>query len=326
MAPVNRGSEILLRWKKTANIEAAVAGAYQSLNFYNENAQPGEGLEDDDMLGGSDRHNGIDPTQQAESLPNPTFSMQVPLDLNQIGVYLGLMFGWPTTEDADDPVFEHVFTSGLAAPGLAHFEIPTTTNLVKFASSQCVQSMTIPVAPTGGFRKVDLTLLGRSVHRNTAAVSTSVVAAPAEARIPGYGGIVKIDGVEFDNVLDGQLVLSNGAIAERYAKNTKWMSAVEVGKGSATFNPRIRTRTDIATVLNKFDGVTPFTLEYVLALSADLSLSFYFPNAVAPKVMPSGNQGVGMMDIQPNIMCSQKKGGSPAPMCTVTLRNAVEAY
>jgi hypothetical protein len=322
MPPIIRGSEIQFRHKKvTAVEETASGGAYQTFHAYTENFQPGEGLINDDELGGA-RHNLVDPTKQAPDLPNPTGSMTVALDRNQIGWWLTSLLGAPVTDDADDPVFEHVWTSGKTAPVLYTIEMPMASDLFRIADAACVSAMSLNLADQGGFRTVDLTFMPRSVRRRTTTLSASLVAAPARDKAEGWNGVAKINGVAFGNIIGGQVNISNGAFMERYFDDSQWPSAVEIGQPSFMATPEIRVRSDAATMLNLFDGVTPFALELLFRATDDRLIKFEAPNVVAPKVLPA-SQGVGGMSVSPSFMASQT---SSAPMLTVTARNAVAAY
>ena len=322
MAPIVRGSEVQYRFKKVTAVEETPSGGdYQSFHAYSETFQPGEGLVDDDELGGA-RHNAIDPTQQVSDLPNPSGGMQVALDLNQIGFWLTSMWGAPTTDNADDPVYEHVWESGGDTPELVTIEVPFASAFVKAVDAHCVSQMNINFAPEGGIRRVDMTMVGRSVRRLAAALSATTTAAPARDKMSGWAGLVKINGTNFGNVLGGQVQMGNGAFAERYLNDTEWPSGIEIGRPSFQATPQIRVRSDAAGMLDLFDGVTPFTFELLFQKTADKLLRFYCPNVVAPKVLPSAAQ-IGGLDVSPTFMASQTDA---APMLTVTARNAVAAY
>lgn len=322
MAPVIRGAEAQARHKRTNSIEAASGGTgWLDFHFYTANFQPGENLIDDDELGGT-RHNLVDPTQQVKDLPNPSGSMQVAADRNQLGFWLSSLWGPPTTDATDDPVFEHVWTSGITAPGLVHIELPLAATLVNMADSQAVSQMVLGLGDEGGFRKADLTFVGRSVRRLGSAVASSPTAAPARDKLAATAGVVKINGSNFANILGGSMTMSNGAFFERYMDDSQWPSAVEIGRPSFQMAPQLRIRSDAATMLALFDGVTPFTLEVLYQTSADQLLKFYAPQVVAPPVLPTPN-GVGVMDVSPTFMASQT---ASAPMLTTTIRNTIADY
>lgn len=323
MAPIIRGSELSARFKEVATVaETGSGSAWQSFNFYTENFQPGHGLVDDDELGG-DRHNLVDPTQQAPDLPNPTGQMSVPFDISQIGWWLSAMWGAPTTDDADDPVFQHVFKSGGTSVKLKSLELPVASNIFRIVDAMAVSQMQIALADEGGYRKVDLTTIQRSIRRVDARLSASAVAVPTpRVKLAGWKGKIQVDSVDFGNVLGGNVTMSNGAFMERYMDDSEWPSAVEIGRPSFQAQPQIRIRSDAKGMLDKFDGVTPFNLKLIYQISADSLIKFECPNVVAPKVLMA-SQGVGGMDVTPTFMASQT---AAADMLTITLRNAIESY
>lgn len=324
MAPIVRGSEAACRVKTASGIEQATgATLWQSLNFYSETFQPGQSIVNDDELGGS-RDNGIDPVQGALGLANPQGSMQVPLDRNQIAFWLNMMWGAPTTVGASAP-YTHTWKSGVAAPQLKHIELPYGAAFVKMADSQAVKTMSINLADEDGFKKADLTFVGRSVRNLASAISSSPTAAPARDKIKGTAGLIKINGTNFGNVLGGTMNIDNGAFFERYLDDSDWPGAVEMGMPSMSCTPEIRIRTDALTMLNTFDGATPFTFELLYQLSVSVSLSFKSDNVIAPPVSPNPS-GAGPMSVTPQFQMSQKVTATTKPMLTVALINSTASY
>jgi hypothetical protein len=321
MAPIVRGSEARFRHKKTAAIEAAVSSAsWNSLHFYTEDFDSGEGLVDDDELGG-DRHNLVDPTQPASALPSPTGGLSVPFDLNQVGHWLASMWGAATVTGSGP--YSHVWTSASLAPGLVHLELPFTTGKFKAVDSHAVSQIGCNLQDEDGFRVLTLGMVGRSVRMLPTTVSSSQVAPPARAKVPASKGLLKINGVNFGNVLGGSWTMASAAFSERYMDDSEWPGAVEIGRPSFNCTPEVRYRSDFDHSL--FDGLTPFALELLYQLTADLFLKIEVAQAVAPKVVPKAN-GVGAMSISPAIMGFQKVTTTTAPQLTITLRNGIASY
>lgn len=324
MAPIIRGNEVDIRVKTAATIAAASGGTgWQSLNMYTENFQPGQGLVNDDELGGS-RNNLVDPVPKALALPSPSGSMQIPLDRNQLAFWLSSMFGPPVTTGASNP-YTHTWTTAQTTPRMLHIEMPFAAAWLKMADAQVVSQMAIDLADIDGYRKADLTFLGRSVRKIAAAVSASPAAAPARDKIAGGKGVIKINGTQFDNILGGQFTIGNGAFNERYLDDSDWPGAVEIGQPTVSCTPEIRVRNDQSAMLDLFDGVTPFTFELLYQVSASQLLRFYCPWMIAPPVQPSAN-GIGAMSVSPQMEGAQKTTATSAPMCTISLLNATASY
>lgn len=323
MAPVVRGSELSGLSKIVTTLqETPTGGAYRYHYYYQENFQPGEGLVDDILIGGP-RHNLVDPTKQAPDLPAPTGTDQRPFCINGIGDLLAMMWGAPVTDDAGDPVFEHVFTSGGTTFQARTLEFPGIgTNVVKIVDYAGVSQMSLAMAKEGGFKKIDATYMMRSVRRVTAPLHASTAAARVLAQAPAYKGLCKINSVNFGNILGGSITMANGMLFERYMDDTKWPSAVEIGTPSFSASPEIRFRSDGKAVLDLFDATTPFALELLWQLSADSLVKIECPNVIAQPVLPAG-AGPGMMSVTPNFMAYQTEDD---PMLKITLRNAVESY
>lgn len=324
MADIVRGSEVAYNIKTASGVAAASGSTgWQALHAYSDSFQPGEGLVDDDELGGT-RHNNVDPTLQARGLPNPTGGMQVPFDLSQLPFWLAAEWGAPVTTGAS-PNYTHTFSSGGGTPVLRHIETPFGADFWKIADAFTVSQMAIDLADIDGYRKIDLTMLGRSVRRLTSALAVSPAAAPVRAKVTGAIGVLKIDDVLLGNVLGGRATMSNGAFMERYFDDSEWPGAVEIGRPSFELVPEIRIRKDANAILTKFDGVTPFKAELLYEINANLSLSVVCMQATAPAVLPNSG-GVGTMSVSPQIRGAQKTTTTTAPMLSIVVKNQVAAY
>lgn len=323
MAPIIRPTERTFNTKKTTSIEQATgSSSWQARHALELTLEPGTNLVDENEMGGV-RHNPVDPTQQVLGLPNPSWSSNIVLCLAEIGFWLRSLAGNCTTDEADDPVFEHVFTSGGQQPGLFHIENQLASGLFTFGDSLAVTQMTFNFADEDGSRKVGITGIGRSVRSPVnAAVSSSPAAAPTRAKVSGGKGLLKVGGVNLGNIVGGNAVIANGAYTERYFDDSAWPGAVECGVPSFVASPEIRVRSDAYSLLSTFDGVTPFTAEILFQLSADLLLKFELPQVVANPVTPKPS-GTNAMSVTPTLMASQT---ASAPMWTATLRNGVASY
>lgn len=319
-SPIIRGAEVSVRLVKVTDVvETPGSQTMQALHMYSETVTPGEGTVEDEELG-SDQHNKIDPSSFAPALPNPSGGISVPLDLAQFGHWLRSMFGAPTTTGSA-PDYTHVFNSGGNQPGLVTLEFPTG-NLFRVFDACCPSQMSMDLAPVDGFRKVDFTLVGRSVRRPSATLSSTITAAPTRDKVLGHIGVVKINDVQVGNILGGNFQVATNAFMERYTADTKWPSAVEIGRPSLQCTPQLRVRQDIASTLALFDGVTPFKLEILFQKSATRSLSLVCNRVTAEPVLPQSN-GLGPMEITPTFKGAQT---GAAPMLIATLKNAVATY
>lgn len=323
MAPIIRPIERTFNVKKTSSIEQATgSSSWQALHALELTLEPGTNLVPENEMGGT-RFNPVDPTQQVEGLPNPSWSGNLVLCLAEIGWWLRSLAGDVATEDAVAPVYEHVFTSGGLAPGLLHIENRLASGLFTFGDSLAVSQMTFNFADEDGSRKVGFNGIGRSIRSPVnAAISSSPTAAPTRAKVPGGKGLLKVGGVNLGNIVGGSMALSNGAYTERYFDDSKWPGAVEVGEPTVQLAPEIRVRSDAYSLLASFDGLTPFTVEVLFQMTADLLLKFEFPQVIANPVTPKPS-GANAMSVTPQFMASQTDA---APMWTATLRNGVAAY
>ena len=319
MTRVLRGTEGQARFVSQASVAALGAGGtFQAFRFYSESFQPGQGLVEDEELGGG-RNNLYDPTQQAPDLANPSGGMSVALDLQEIGYWLTSMLGAPDTTGSDP--YTHVWTSAVSAPQLFGLELPIAGEIFRIVDAMAVSGMSINLGDEAGYRRVQLDTIQRSVRNLGSALSASVTDVVAREKLTGTAGVLKVNGTNFGNVLGGQMSFGNGAYSERYMDNSEFISAIETGVPSFSLSPQIRVRSGALSMLNMFDGKTPFSAELVFAKGSH-SLSFLAPNVIAPAVSP-GVAGPGGLDVSPQFMASQTDS---APMVTVTLVNDVASY
>lgn len=327
MASPPRGIEVTMNYKKAASFaEASGSSGFTKLPYYSEGFRSGNNVTEDPEIGGT-RYNLGDPLQGIKTRPSPTGALDVAADLNHLGIYLQLMMGDPVTEDADDPVFEHEFESGKDSIGLGHFEFGFGTNLYKIADAFTVSQLTMDLADNDGYRRIQAQLAGRSVRFPVPALAVTPADMPPRAKLlatvgklqigPNFGALV-----DLGNVLGGQLTLANGAYTENYLDDTPWAGAVLPGAWTGQLTPELRFTRDQLSLLSSFDGETPFVGRLIMQKSADLRVQWDFGNIVANSVEPVVG-GTGTMSVQPTFMLSQS---ATAPMCKVTLRNAVEAY
>lgn len=327
MARNPRGIETEICMKPTATFAAASGGTgWKNLNIYSEAFDPGEGVVDDPELGG-DRNNISDPLQGMPTRPQPTGNLDVALDLNQIGYILSLLLGQPVTEDEDDPVFEHVWTSGALVPGLAHFQMKQATGIFKMADAFTASQITMNLGDEDGYRRLQVPMIGRSVRVLNAGVASSPAAAPTRQKLKAVVGKIQTGAnlgalTDLGNVLGGSFQIGNGAFTENYLDDSPWAGGIEIGNFACSVNPQIRFSDAHYALINSWDGETPFAVRLLFQKSADLSLQIDLPNVVANRAVPKA-AGVGMMDMTPVFMASQTASD---PMCTITVRNQVASY
>lgn len=327
MARNPRGIETQISMKPTTTFGVAAGGTgWKKLNIYAEGFDPGEGVVDDPELGG-DRNNLTDPLQGTPTRPQPSGSLDVALDLNQIGYILSLLCGQPVTDDTDDPVFEHVWTSGQLEPGLAHFEIQQAAAFFKMGDAWTASQISMNLGDEDGYRRVQATMMGRSVRVLNAGVAVSPAAVPVRQKLRAVVGKIQTGATlgaltDLGNVLGGNFTFGNGAFTENYFDDSQWSGSVQIGNYSCSVNPQIRFSDAHYALVNSWDSTTPFAVRMIFEKSADLRMQIDMPNVIANRVLPKA-AGVDMMDMSPVFMASQT---ASAPMCTITIRNQVESY
>lgn len=321
-----RGKRLVMTGALQADFEtpADAAGAI-ALPYYSESFTPGEGLEQDPEIR-SDVHNERDATDPAPTLPAPTGSTDVAMDINALLFWLRLFLGAPVTTGASAP-YTHVFTSGASELPSGTLEVPMGEDRFKAMIGVKGNTFGFNFDKEAGFKRLQLGLVAREVRQIKAPDAALFDgAAPVQwprAKAPGTLATIAFNGVVAGRVVGGGYQYNNNLTPEYFADGSRFPSDYEPGDTAIEITPRIRLDRNAAAngVMDLFQGQggTPFACSLTLPLAAGLSLTLTHPRCFGER--PSqAVAGPGAVEFQGRILAAQS---ASAPALTATLVNAI---
>lgn len=322
-----RGKLLVMSGAFQTDLETPASTDSYKLPYYDESFQPGEGLETDDEIR-ADVNNERDTTEPAPTLPNPSGSTNVCLDMNSVTFWLKMLLGDPVTTGAGAP-YSHVFKSGAGVLPFATLEVPMGEERWKAFIAAHLNTFGFSFDKEAGYKRLALGFVGREVRQITGAAAslfegdapTILPRAKASAALATFA----IGGVTVGRCMGGGFQYSNNLTPENFADGTRFPSDFFAGNASAELTPRIRLDQTAAAnaVLDNFAGAegAAFACSVTVPISAALSLTLALPNCHGEKISPVVG-GPGAVEFQGRIVASQTSG---APMMTATLVNAVAA-
>lgn len=320
-----RGKQLVMSGAFQDDFETPADAGVIQLPYYDESFQPGEGLEADDEIR-PDVHNDRDTTDPAPTLPNPTGSMSVAMDLNSLAFWMKLLFGAPVTTGASNP-WTHTFTSGADELPSATLELPMGQNRWKSIIGAKLNTFGFSFDKEAGYKRAQLGFMAREVRQITgvgnALFDSLVPTVWPRAKAPGTLATFAIGGVTVGRCMGGGFQYQNNLSPENFADGSRYPADYFPGVASAELTPRIRLDKSAAAnaVLANFAGSegAPFECSVSLPLAAGRSLLLSMPNCRAEPVSPVVS-GSGPVEFQGRIVASQT---SLAPALTATLVNGV---
>lgn len=328
--PRGRGTLLNLKSQVDFATPASGAGAVQ-LNVYQRTFNKKRPLEDDDVTGQVGFANPTDDRPAEPGLEDADGSLQVPLDLHQIGYWLTMALGLEATPEeveggAPAGTFDHTWTSGGSGLPIVMLEGQNAPGQHEKMVAGLLQDITFPIGPEKGYAKLPITLVGRQVSDPYVnSVFTAPTVAPLAKRVPNSRGLIAIGGSAVGRVTRGTLKLSNTIEMDRYAGDNLQSDAF-LAKISAELNLTARYTTDAIRALGAtgVDGVLPDPHEIVLtwAIGPYVKLVLTLPAVrFEPVSAPITNGGTITVDLK-----GRAEVGASAPLLTAVLTNLTSAY
>jgi Phage tail tube protein len=243
--------------------------------------KPNRPLVDDDVIGAG-YANSVDSRPAAPSVSDPTVSLSVPLDIGQIGWWLGGALG--RVSASGSTVKTHVFTTGNEV-------LPTMSLEQEFAAASqyagaggvTIKSLKFNFGPGPGYQQVDIeAMAGTYIEPYNATAMGSPTVETLVARAAKSVGSVSLGGTQAGDIISGDVTVSNDLAGERYLGDGADVSQIAIDGGvSVAVNVSARFRTDtLRTLGNVGAGVVPpvgnVSINYVVG--ANLTLTLFMPN------------------------------------------------
>ncbi len=293
---------------------------YRSFNYYKSSLREVAPPVADDIIGG-DMQNFRDARPVSFDLSTHDGDLDLPLCLNQIGDWLKLLLGAPSTSNVSAN-YTHVFTSGAAT-------LPTRTVELKLGASDFRQhigctakSLKFTAKDDKGFQRLQLALIGAGENLLSATASSPAAStARTLDQIKATGATVKLDSVQVGKLVEIDWTYATGAQAERYVDGSARVSEISL-PDTATINGNLKIRYTSQTLDAQALAETASTLEVIFSKGANNSLSLLMPQI---KLGRAGAQIDGPGGIEQTFPFTASQTGAAA-MLTATLKNQITAY
>lgn len=274
-------------------------------------------LLDSPVIGISPGRDAADPFYDAVTVDG---TLQIPLDLTDIGFWLHKLFGDPATTGSSD--YTHVFKSGssTALPSFsAEVGYPDVPNFVLMTGCKA-GSLSIAAAPTGR-PTASIGILAQDATRSGSSVDSSPTLASNYEQFNNFQATISREGSALGYVTAVNLNFTNNleAIRDIGSGNNIKEALEQDTQVSGTLGLRLSDD----TLLDDSEGTTPIELDLLFQISATKSVEFTIPRAFLPrrKAVVQGRAGV---DVTFDFRGSYDT--SAAAAFVVTLKNQTASY
>jgi hypothetical protein len=291
----------------------APASGYKLMPFAQFDLGASQPLIENELLGF-----GRDPLAPIKDAITADGSVTIPLDVENLGMWLKGAFGAPTTTGTTPKT--HTFQSGgvslpsmsieLGLPEVPHYAMSTGVMVDKLSWTMQRSGLL-----TG---KVDLVAQGEAVAAVTGAGTPTSMTLQ---RFGHFNGSITRDGSALANIVSAEIAYANNLDRVETIRADGKIDGADPSIASLTgsFTARFADQ----TLLNQAIAGTPCELIFAHSLGANASFTFtahavYLPR---PKIAVPGPGG-----IQATFDWQAAKATSPARMCTAVLVNTVAAY
>lgn len=313
--PTALGARVALAQAFETTYGTAPATGYRRLSFTRANYGAEQPLIESNQLG-----LGRDPAAPMQGFVDVSLELQVPVDLVQIGWWLRMALGAPTTTSAAG-VFTHVFESGSFSLPSAAIEIQNP-EVPAFAmhAGVMLDSFGWDFARKNEPLDASLSFLARS-EVTSAATAAGTPTTPGSIRLGHFNGSIQRNGSSLGDIVEGSF---------RYANNLKRIETVQasgliegIDPGMASLAGQLNARFSDLTLLNQAasGGPCELTLRWQRSASESLTIVAHAVYIDRPRRQIQGPDAV-----MQEFSWQAARAATPARMMTVTLVNAQSSY
>lgn len=294
-------------------------GNYRKLPVKSFNLSPTENLQQDVVL--SSPATTRDPQDPYRDFVDLMGDAVVPIDLTNIGHWLRMLLGAPTTTGTTN--FTHVFRSGSNALPSAAFEkvYGDITGANEGYLGVRANTLTLPIQPSG-VAECTFGLMGM-VHTPGLASAPGTPTTAVFERFQRFQGSVSRNGSALPAFMQGSLTFSNGMEAVKAIRSDRRIEGIDWGETSAQFEGSVRLTTANASILNDAIAGTPCAMSYQLQISGTKSLLLELPRVT---LVPTGPRLEGPLGIDLPIRGVASFDTGAACMFRATLLNQTATY
>lgn len=296
-----------------------VTGNYRKLPVKSFSLSPTENLQQEVVLSSSS--SGRDASDPYRDFIDLTGDASVPLDVTNIGHWLRMLLGAPTTSGTTN--YTHVFKSGSNAIPSASFEkvYGDINGANEGYTGVRASTWALPIQPSG---TADCTfgLMGLSYTANLTSAPGTPTTATFE-RFQRFQGSVARNGSALPAFMTGSLSFSNAMEAVKAIRNDRRIEGIDFGETSAQFEGSVRLTAANAAILTDAIAGTTCALTYSLDINANKSLFIELPRVTLTPIGPrlEGPMGIdlpvrGIASFDATAVCTMR----------VTLKNQTASY
>ncbi|MBS7792169.1 hypothetical protein KTR66_19375 [Roseococcus sp. SDR] len=294
-------------------------GNYRRLPVKSFTLAPNENLAQDVVL--SSAATTRDPLDPYRDFIDITGEAVVPLDLTNIGHWLRMLLGSPTTTGTTN--LTHVFRSGSnALPSVA---IEKVYSDIAGANEGYLgvraNTLSVPIQQSG-VADATFGLMALAHTPNLTSAPGTPTTATFE-RFNRFQGSVSRNGAALPAFMQGTLTFSNGMEAVKAIRNDRRIEGIDWAETSAQFEGTVRLTAANAAILTDAIAGTPCSLAYQLQINAQRSLTLELPRVT---LAPIGPRLEGPMGIDLPVRGLASFDSTAACMFRVTLLNQTAAY
>lgn len=307
------GSRVQMNVAFESAYGTAPASGYRTMPFANHGLGAQQPLLENELLGfGRDP---VDPIKDAVSADG---RIAVPIDVENLGVWLKGAFGAPTTTGTTPKV--HTFASGgFTLPSLAiEFGYPEVPHFAMNTGCM-VDRLRWQMERSGQLRMdVDLVAQGEAIAGATGAGTPTTYAL---SRFGHFNGSITRDGAAFGNIESAEFVYSNNLDRVETIRSDGKIEGADPTIASLT--GKIVARFADTTLLTQAINGAACELATLYSLGANAQFAFTAHRVLLPrpKIAAEGPKG-----IRAEFEWQAAKAASPARMCTAVLTNTIASY
>lgn len=273
------GSSIIAEWEATYGTLPS-GNTWKRLPVRSYNPGIARPWERQDIIGLVGDRSEPDPVHGLLTI-EPTVSIQP--DLNNIGYWLRLLFGAPTSTGSTNHT--HTFKAGGATPLAMSIEHGNAFTANGYQRVLGVRANTLEAAFRPGEAQQTFTI-GMIAKNAPARASSSADSTPTDAAwVPFLGPVMTATraGAALARVTGATLRFSNGLEVLREANRADG-AITEAAAGPMEVTGTVDLRMDTDTVLSDAEGSTPIALTFGYYISATQSLTFTVPEAYLDRI------------------------------------------
>lgn len=263
---------------------------------------------------------GRDPADPFYDAVDVSGNVDIPLDLTEIGRWLNLLFGGPTSSGSTN--YTHVFKSGTssALPSATLEKGLTGVGRYEVFTGVRAGTMELQTAPTGR-PSVKLGLVGKLKTVSGSSVDASPTLPAHYEQFNNFQAVLEREGSSLGYVSSCRLSFNNNLDPVRSIGDGTGIS--EAVEGDTQTEVTLSVRVADTTLLDDSEGSDPIALKLTYTISATKLIEFHIPRLFIPRARTTIN---GRQGVQVEFRGRAAYDRSEACALAVTLKNQTATY